>query len=464
MSRSPVFVLLGALVLAASAIPGAAGAGEHPGRAFIEKNGYSGPATCESAGCHPGVAKQFLSTVHWTHAAVPTNVAGLDEPGKAYGMKNRAYTMCNGNDTVSALKEVRNAETGKTKFTGCDSCHPGDNIHGVGSTGPEAEAAIDCLLCHASKYDFSRRHAASDAQGRVVIGQDRSVEAALSVGRPGIKNCMACHESAGGGALVKKGFGFNAANDVHAAGGMVCVDCHGTKDHRIPTGFDPNIWATDGVRIGCDDGKCHGATPHKDADLDGHTARVACQTCHIPRTGGAFAKDFVKWTKTSGGFWEPTTMRKDANETSPAYAWYNKTVRSSAKLIAPQGSRKDGRSRIYPFKIFEGRGFFDRKSGRLLVMDMGPPMINGDVMAGLASAAKIQGLKTYDPVPGWQTAYFGSNHLVAPKGKSLSCQNCHAPNGVLDFRALGYTEKESKRLTSAELYFDRAAERLKEEW
>jgi hypothetical protein len=450
--------------LVAAAMAGAAGAGEHPGRAFIEKNGYAGPATCESKGCHPGVAKQFLSTVHWTHAGVPVNVTGLDNPRKAYGMKNRAYTMCNGNDTVSALKEVKSAETGKVKYTGCDSCHPGNNLQGVNSTGPDAEAAIDCLLCHAAKYDFSRRHPEKDAEGRIVIGQDRRVEAALSVGRPGIKNCMACHESAGGGALVKKGFAFNASNDAHAAKGMVCVDCHGTKDHRIPTGHDPNIWATDGARIGCDDGKCHSGAPHKDRDLNAHTAKIACQTCHIPRTGGAFAKDFVNWTKLSSGFWEPTTLRKDANETSPAYAWYNKTVRYSPKLITPLGSRRDGKSRIYPFKIFEGRAFFDRKTGRLLVMDMGPPMVNGDAKAGLASAAKIQGLKSYDPVPGWQAAYFGSNHLVAPKEKALSCENCHARNGVLDFRALGYTAKETERLSSAALYFDRAAERLKEAW
>ncbi|HEY5997352.1 MAG TPA: hypothetical protein VIU29_10030 [Candidatus Deferrimicrobiaceae bacterium] len=463
MSRSWLPILCAA-VLAALACVRQAAAGEHPGRSFIEKNGYAGPSTCEAAGCHPGTAGKFLSTVHWTHAGVPANVKGLDDPGKAYGMKNRAYTMCNGNELVSGLKEVTSAETGKKKFTGCDSCHPGDNINGAGSSGPGAEAAIDCLLCHASGYDFSLRRPSKDAQGRIVMGQDRSVAAALTVGRPGVKNCMACHESAGGGVLVKKGFAYNAGNDVHAARGMLCVDCHFAKEHRIPTGFDPNIWATDGVRTGCDDGKCHDGAPHEDRDLNAHTARIACQTCHIPRTGGAFAKDFTKWTKMSGGFWEPTTLRRDANESSPAYAWYNKTVRNSPKLIAPLGSRKDRRSRIYPFKIFEGRAFFDRRSGKLLVMDMGPPMVDGDVMAGLASSAKTLGLKSYDPVPGWQTIYFGSNHLVAPKEKALSCENCHARNGVLDFRELGYSAKETARLTGASLYFDRAAERLKEQW
>jgi len=37
-------------------------------------------------------------------------------------------------------------------------------------------------------------------------------------------------------------------------------------------------------------------------------------------------------------------------------------------------------------------------------------------------------------------------------------------NGVLDFRGLGYSAEEAARLTSAELYFDKAAASLKDEW
>ncbi len=118
----------------------AALAKEHPGREYIEKNGYKGPATCEE--CHPGTAKKFLDTVHWKHASKITNVDNLD-PQQEYGMKNRAYTFCNGNDIVNNLKETPKNAAGKTKFTGCNTCHPGDpgdHLHGVGSTGPAAEA------------------------------------------------------------------------------------------------------------------------------------------------------------------------------------------------------------------------------------------------------------------------------------------------------------------------------------
>ena len=439
----------------------AAQAKEHPGKAYIEKNGYGGPATCEAQECHPGTAKAFLSTVHWKHASQVTNVENLD-PGKEYGMKNRIYTMCNGNDTVNNLKEVPpNPKTGKTKFTGCNTCHPGDHLSDVGSTGKEAEAAIDCLLCHSSAYDYRLRKPFKDEKGRVVMGQDRSVKAAIAVGKPGVKNCMICHEAAGGGVLVKRGFSFTRETDVHAGKGMVCVDCHGGKDHKIPTGYDPNNWANDGVRVACSD--CHGEKPHADDATNRHVARIACQTCHIPKTGGALAKDFTRWTQGSDGFFEPTTLRKEINETTPVYAWYNRTVANTSTFIGPKGSRADGKSRIYPFKIYEGKAYFDRKTGTLLSMDFAPPMATGDTLAGVASAARTLGIKEYDPVPGWQTIYFGSSHLVT-KEKALSCANCHAPNGALNFAELGYSAAEIRRLTSAALYFDKMAEKQKEEW
>jgi nitrate/TMAO reductase-like tetraheme cytochrome c subunit len=450
-------ILLSLLLVAPIAVQAA----EHPGKAYIEKNGYHGPATCEAQGCHPGTAKAFLATVHWKHASAVTNVEGL-EPGKEYGMKNRIYTMCNGNDIVNNLKEIPpNPKTGKTKFTGCNTCHPGNHISDVGSTGKEAEDAIDCLVCHSSSYDFRLRKPYKDEAGRVVMGQDRTTRAALTVGKPGVKNCMVCHEAAGGGVLVKRGFSFTRQTDVHAKKGMVCVDCHGGKDHKIPTGFDPNNWASDGVRLSCAD--CHGDTPHADKDLNRHTARVSCQACHIPKTGGAFAKDFTKWEQGSDGFYEPATLRKEVNETRPVYAWYNRTVANTATFIGPKGSRADNNSRIYPFKLYQGKAFFDRKTGKLLSMDFAPPMATGNALAGVASAAKTLGIKGYDPVPGWQTIYFGSSHLVT-KEKALSCANCHAPNGVLNFKALGYTDAEIDKLTSAEIYFVKILEKQKEDW
>lgn len=445
------------ICLASTAFAG----GHKEGSEYIEKNGYDGPKTCEV--CHEGTAKTFLGTVHWKHASKVDNVENL-EPGKEYGMKNRIYTMCNGNDIVNNLKEIpKSPETGKTKFSGCNTCHPGNHLLDVGSSGKEAENAIDCLVCHSSSYDYRERKPFKNEKGEVVLGQDRSKKAALGVGKPSVKNCMVCHEAAGGGVYVKRGFAYKKDTDVHAAKGMVCVDCHKSSDHRIPTGYDPNNWANDGVRISCDDASCHGSKPHKDADLNRHTARIACQTCHIPRTGGAVAKDFTVWEQGADKFFEPSTLKREANENAPIYAWYNKTVRNVPDFIGPKGNRGDKESKIYSFKVFQGKAYFDKKTGNLLSMDFAPPMATGDTLAGVASAAKTLGIKDYEPVPGWQTIYFSSSHLVT-KTKSLSCTNCHAPNGLLNFKELGYTEKEVAKLINPELYLKKLIEKQKEDW
>lgn len=448
-------VLFAALLTAWTA--SAVRAGEHPGRAHMEQNGFVGTETCLS--CHQDAGRQVVGSVHWTHASKVDNVEGIDKKAE-HGMLNRIYTMCNGNDIINDMKEVRSA-SGKIKFTGCNTCHPGNHIQGVGSKGPAAEKAVDCLLCHSSEYDFRARKGSLDEQGRVVMGRDSSLKAALAVGKPGVKNCMVCHEGAGGGQYNKRGFLFSKETDAHAANGMVCVDCHKGKEHRIPTGFDPNLWANDGLRISC--AGCHTEKPHKDEDYNRHTARLACQTCHTPRTGGASAKDFTQWEKQSDGFWEPSTLKHEPNETRAVYAWFNGTVKAEPHLIAPKGDRRDAKSRIFPFKVFEGKAYYDKKTGKLLGMDFAPPMQTGSALAGLASAAKIQGLKDYEPVPGWQRIYFANSHLVT-KTNALKCADCHSPGGILPFAQLGYSPTEVEKLTSSRVHFEKSLEKQRAEW
>jgi hypothetical protein len=128
-------------------------------------------------------------------------------------------------------------------------------------------------------------------------------------------------------------------------------------------------------------------------------------------------------------------------------------------FIGPKGSREDAKSKIYPFKVFEGTAYFDKITGNLLSMDFAPPMSTGGTLAGVAAAAKILGIEKYDPVPGWQTIYFGNNHLVT-KNDALTCPSCHSAGGVMDYRGLGYSEVETRKLTSAATYFDQASEKL----
>ena len=39
--------------------------------------------------------------------------------------------------------------------------------------------------------------------------------------------------------------------------------------------------------------------------------------------------------------------------------------------------------------------------------------------------------------------YSSLNHPVAPKAQALKCNACHSPDGVLNFKELGYAENPS---------------------
>ncbi len=52
--------------------------------------------------------------------------------------------------------------------------------------------------------------------------------------------------------------------------------------------------------------------------------------------------------------------------------------------------------------------------------------------AGLKYSGKVAFVKT--------RMYWRINHEVVPSNQALTCTHCHNPNGVMDFKALGYRE------------------------
>ena len=334
-------IALALLVVAGTA----AQAKEHPGKAHIEKNGYGGPASCEAQECHPGSARKFLDTVHWKHASPVTNVDDLD-PKKEYGMKNRIYTMCNGNDIVNNLKEIpKNPKTGKMKFTGCNTCHPGNHVSGVGSTGPEAENAIDCLVCHSSTTTYSKRKPFKDAEGQGRHGPGPQRQGGARRREAGREELHGLPRGAGAASSSSAGSPSTREHDVHAAKGMVCVDCHSAKDHKVPTGFDPNSWANDGVRVACAD--CHSETPHKDDDT---TVTSPGSLADVPypedgRRGG----QGLHAVDPGGGRVLRTHHAPHGGERDRAGVRLVQPDRGERpEFIGPKGSRGDRQSRIYP--------------------------------------------------------------------------------------------------------------------
>jgi hypothetical protein len=242
---------------------------------------------------------------------------------------------------------------------GCGQCHIGGNYQPatekmmpIGDVPSLAKEGIDCLICHAADYDLNRRIVIQDQYG-LRWDQDRSLRAALSVGPIRTENCLRCHQhNMGGDAYVhnaaaqalgyqhqrilhhgaKRGNPFSPQDDAHAAAGIQCIDCHRPEGHKIPRGrMGVDLVANDlpGKEVSCE--TCHTRAPHnhsKDkALLNGHIARLACETCHIPRLEdhNVVLRDWVHPTwNPEEGIWEPTDVYRSGEPGKGLiYLWFN---------------------------------------------------------------------------------------------------------------------------------------------
>ena len=343
--------------------------------------GYEGPRTCLA--CHP--------TVSWTGPDGATGSADLldDVTGSAHyrffttghpnvwgfdgtladgfpmGKINRPCPKP-GSFAMTAWAELVVTQRGDTLSEGCGQCHIGGQAQApLGEMMPfyrtldVEKEAIDCLICHAAAYDMERRQVVRDANGRLRWGQDRSLRAALSVGRPGTAACLRCHQHnmggdvyveqgaeafmpslvANGGARPrvlhpgsKRGTPFSPAWDVHAAAGLTCLDCHEARGHRIAKGtHTTTMMANDlpDVEVACTN--CHEPPVHgavaRGGAIDGHLERVACQACHVPslHPDNATRRDFFVTEFEEGPGIH--VYRDEAKLTAPgaglAYVWWN---------------------------------------------------------------------------------------------------------------------------------------------
>ncbi|HSA23950.1 MAG TPA: hypothetical protein P5076_21000, partial [Myxococcota bacterium] len=100
------------------------------------------------------------------------------------------------------------------------------------------------------------------------------------------------------------------------------------------------------------------------------------------------------------------------------------------------------RALIWPFKIHRGKQPYDVEHRVLLVpktvgqdgywttFDWGQALALGAQAAGLPFSGKFAFAET--------DMHWNLNHMVAPKGRSLQCTDCHTEGGRMDWRALGY--------------------------
>jgi len=416
---------------------------------FFEGPFKDGPSVTRAClECHPKAASDIMQTAHWNLAGDPVKIPGRDEPLRI-GKRNLINNFCIGI---------------KSNWPGCTSCHIGfgwrDDTFDLSD-----ETLVDCLVCHDHSGTYHK-----DAGGAGLPAADVDLlKVAQSVGLPTRANCGACHFMGGGGNAVKHGdldeslLFPNPEIDVHMGKlGFQCIDCHQAEDHLAP-GRLLAVSVDDKNRLFCTN--CHkGGHIHDDRRIDGHTDRVACQTCHIPlmavKTGTKLSWDWSEagqdlpitdkhlYLKIKGRF----TWVKGAQ---PEYAWYNGTAsryllgdkidpKQVTKIAAPLGDREDPKAKIYPFKIHRGKQVYDTENRHFILphtygdrgfwtqFDWDEALRIGSEVTGLPFSGK------YDFAP--TEMYLPQNHMVVGKEKALQCPDCHGSSGRMPWQALGYDQ------------------------
>ncbi len=482
---------------------------------------------------------------------------------------------------------------------GCGQCHIGGGYHPatekmmpVGDVPVAVKQGIDCLICHAQNYDMNERFVIEDDHGKR-WNQDRSLKAALTVGQPSNKTCLFCHQHNMGGDTekglkpdsapsnlghrhkrllhpgAKRANSITPANDVHAAAGLTCTDCHVPQGHKIPRGtMGVDLVANDlpGRTVSCEG--CHTAAPHiKGEDdralLNGHVDRVSCEACHIQelRDDNVVLRDWIHpvWNEEEGAFVYVDVYRSGKAGKGLQFLWFNGSgtflanalgnnplggeiynplmkqlvkiddpemvaeirqaaeklkkhypdldveayVEAATDTLAPLSpemleKRKKmihenirpimerGRSRIYPFKVFNALMYEDMSNqgpfgAMILPFDYPSYYESGDPLASMTRAIQNPIVKrmyetpfklymmdefmNYFGVDSWSNEYplgkdgqlrnvkanwmrqMGTlmiNHGIQREGRG--CKQCHTTNGIIDFEGLGYPAERVKDL------------------
>ena len=440
----------------------------------LQQTFTSGPEVTKAClACHNTAGHQVMKSIHWTwEANSPTT-------GKKLGKKWAANNFCG--SIIS--NETR-----------CTSCHAGYGWKDKDYDFTD-QNNVDCLACHDTtgtykKFGTDAGHPLyADREFEPMEGPPGKKQfkapdlskIAQHVGQPGRGNCGACHFNGGGGDAVKHGdLDSSLKNpsrelDVHMAkdgANMVCSDCHTFNAHQ-PSGSRYAATSKDkhGLDLPKDDHNhatcesCHGFTPHKEAKINNHTNKVACQTCHIPEfaRGGIATKTLWDWStagkmdangkplfiKDDHGHLKYSAAKGDfayGENVRPEYKWYNGVVHQIAitdkldglldakgvlELNRVEGSAKDPNARIWPFKVMHGKQPYDTGNNTLVVNhvygdDDTSLWRNYDYSKSIKAGMEYAGLP-YSGQFGFVETRMNwfITHMVAPKEKAVPCQECH---------------------------------------
>ncbi|MCL6472279.1 MAG: hypothetical protein K6T91_05640 [Firmicutes bacterium] len=398
------------------------------GKAMQNIGGYTGSETCLK--CHVNAAKQIGSSAHGMLKTKVAHVPGIKVP---MGMASKAVNPM----ALNLWASLTPLKDGTMKSGTCGNCHVG----GSNLPTPEMAAPVDCLVCHAEKYDFSKRHV--EKVGNVFKwNYEQGPEVAASVGKPKAEYCYRCHEDH---MAETRGTKYEPEADVHAEAGMSCQSCHVTISHKIAKGNVADLMANDIPELSVSCTSCHVDFKHENKNIDTHLSRLACQTCHIGKVGGYWVQDKTKGQDDNNdGVFEDTKVHKEGY---PTYFWFNGTATDKN---LPVGSRTDKKAKIFPFKVITVISGVDPNTKLPVASAAGVYSKTGDFAAAVKAAAASKGLPEPKWIPLKSNKVQQLDHQIQKIG--VKCNDCHAKKGIMDFKALGYTDQEIEELTQPQNY------------
>lgn len=462
-SLCPAFILASLMLAAPMLTQGAQPASstvDHSRFEVLKGQFKSGPEVTKAClTCHKEASRQVHKTQHWKWEYVSPDT------GQLLGKRHVVNNFCT--STASNLPA-------------CASCHIGYGLKDA-SFDFASEQNVDCLVCHDTTGRYKKP---SGLAGHVVTtdtelptGSGKIVKAldlatlAQRVGKTSRNTCGTCHFYGGGGDGVKHGDMDSSleaperALDVHMdAKGLnfSCTACHQTENHNVPG----SRYGPMGATFGCE--SCHGDKPHPAGHerLNAHVAKIACQTCHIPTfaRGGVPTKMVWDWStagkrgpdgkplvrKNEEGYDVYTGGKGDftlAKDVVPEYMWFNGKIvytLASDKIDADhgpvminrfEGGPGDGKSKIWPVKVFRAKQAWDPRNRTLVVthlagnddtaywknLDWNKAVTAGMKTVGAPFSGEVGFIETVSTWP--------ITHMVAPKAKALGCADCHSTNG-----------------------------------
>lgn len=453
-------LLLLLMLLVSQTVP-AKSTADHSKFDELDKNFQTGPQVTKAClACHTEAAKQIHKTKHWKWEYL--NPATDQLLGKRHVLNNFCITP-------------------QSNFAFCTACHVG---YGWKDTNFDftAEENVDCLVCHDTTGTYSKPPGKAGLPADVVDLQ----KVAKRVGKTSRDTCGACHFYGGGGNGVKHGDLDSSLAvperdlDVHMDSlglDFSCSTCHKGTEHDVAgSRYAPTAVDKDGRHI---PGKpdttnpatcqaCHDNRPHDDANLNDHTIKIACQTCHIPTIARGGVATKLSWDWSTAGQLTAEgkpVVKKDKQghvvyhgkkgdftygaDIPPEYTWFNGRVNytllgdkvDKQAGVTPinhfEGGPDDGNSRIWPIKVFRGMQPYDPVNNTLVVphtagdddtaywsnFDWQKAITTGMTSAGRPFSGQVDFIRTEMSWP--------ITHMVAPAENALACEECHSKNGRL---------------------------------